>query len=165
MNDYQENKVLTGRLSDSNSCVQYFDNFCLSGAASTAIYPIVRFVLPDLELATVIEEETIGLDDDDDADDNTENFLNNIRRRENQHKTFSHYKPSDQYGKMKTKNIRMKGPEDVMIKDESIRKQVVSDCVLIIINTPWTRGCSRLCERTLALQKKGGKIIFFFMKK
>ena len=89
----------------------------------------MRFVLPDLELATVMEEETVGLDDDD--DENNENFLNNLRRRQNQCKVFTHYKPSDQYYR-KRKNIKLDGLEDVLGKEDSIRKQVVSDSVFII---------------------------------
>ena len=101
------------------------DKYSLAGAASTVINPIVRFVLPDLELGTVMEEESVGADTD--AEDNTENFAYNVRRRKNQCKRFSHYKPSDQYRKKKTKYTENKG-----LEKDSIRKEVVGDDFLFL---------------------------------
>ena len=78
----------------------------MSGAASTVINPIVRFVLPDLELGTVMEEESVYLETDD--------AEHNIRRREKQCKRFSHYK--------------RKGMEN-----DTIRKDVVGDGILFLL--------------------------------
>ena len=109
-----------------NSMYLINDYFCLSGAASTVINPIVRFVLPDLELGTVMEEESVDVDTDD-ADDNTDNYAHNIRRGENQCKRFSDYKPSDQYyRKRKTKTKERK-----CLENDSIRNEVVSDHLLV----------------------------------
>jgi hypothetical protein len=92
-----------------------------SGAASTVANPIVRFVLPDLELGTVMEDESV------DADFDSKYTSCTVKRHQNQCKRFSHYKPIDQLRKRKTKNTKIKIQEYQFRSKDSIRKEVVSD--------------------------------------
>ena len=85
-----------------------------------------------------MEEEFVDVDvdtldtnhHDDDDDESTTNFSYIIRRRQNQCKEFSHYKPSDQYKKTKTQISRTRGQEYTMLNEDSIRKEVVGDAFL-----------------------------------
>ena len=76
-----------------------------------------------------MEEESVDVDTDD-ADDNTDNYAHNIRRRDNQCKRFSDCKPSDQYyRKRKTKTKERK-----CLENDSIRKEMVSGHFLVLRN-------------------------------
>ena len=74
----------------------------------------------------MMEESVAAVaDDDGDDDDETNYYSNNVRRKENQCKGFSHYRPSN-HRKRRTQNMRKNNLEDGLEREDSIRKQVVS---------------------------------------
>ena len=78
--------------------------------------PVVRFLIPDSELGTIMEKrDTIDENDEDDNDDKT------IGGKHSKRMAVSAYKPRN-IRKKKGENCRRR---NILQRDESIRKEVV----------------------------------------